>query len=103
MAENGRFAYATNNLDSTVTGYRVSRNGGLRLLDADGVTAATGLHPVDLALTPNGRFLYTLNAGAGTVSSFAINRFDGSLIALGEIGGLPTEEEGGGAVGIAVR
>lgn len=96
----GRYAYATNNASDTITGYRVDRHGSLSLLNEDGVTAETGHAPVDLAVTGNGRFLYAVNAGDGTVSMFRINKSNGSLTPLGEIGGLPIDD---GAVGIAVR
>ena len=96
----GRFVYATNNASNTISGYRLDRSGRLSLLDADGVTALTGGAPVDLAITPNGRFLYNVNAFDGTVSAFKVNKVDGSLTSLGEVGGLPADD---GAVGIAAR
>jgi len=94
----GRYAYATNNASNTITGYRIGKDGTLSLLDASGVSAVTGGAPVDLAVTDNGKFLYTVNAFSGTVSMFAIDKPDGSLTPLGEIGGLPFDD---GAVGIA--
>ncbi len=96
----GRFAYTTNNASNTISGYRIGRDGRLSLLDLNGVTAITGEAPVDIAITPNGRFLYNVNAFTGTVSAFRVNKADGSLTALGEIGGLPIDD---GAVGIAAR
>ncbi|WP_428262353.1 lactonase family protein [Haliangium sp.] len=94
-----RFVYTTNNASDTVTGYRVRYSGRLDLLDADGIAGHTGHAPVDLALSPDGRFLYTLNAGDGTISMFAVNPFTGALSPLGDIGGLPAED---GIVGMAV-
>lgn len=70
------------------------------MLNADGVTALKGLHRVDLATCLDGRFLYTVNAGAGSVSMFRFNQSDGSLTDLGEIEGLP---EDNGAADIAAR
>ncbi len=100
ILKNGRYVYATNNFSDTITGYRVRRDGQLELLSADGVSGRTGSHPVDLAATPDGQFLYNLNAGSGTVSMFTINIKDGSLTPLGEIQGMPVED---GAVGLAAR
>jgi 6-phosphogluconolactonase (cycloisomerase 2 family) len=97
---NNRYGYATNNASDTITGYRLHQDGSLSLLNADGVTAMTGDAPVDLAITGNGRFLYNVNAFSGTVSMFQINKSDGSLTALGAIGGLPVDD---GAVGLAAR
>lgn len=96
----GRFLFVTNNGSDTVSGYRIAPDGTLSLLNAGGVSAATGSHPVDLAVSTDGRFLYAVDAGEGTVSAFRIDAFDGSLTALGTVPGLPADA---GAVGIAVR
>jgi len=98
LITHGAYAYVTNNGTSTVSSYAIADDGGLTLLD--GEAAETGERPVDLAITRDGRFLYTVNAGSGTVSMFRVDPSDGSLTSLGEIGGLPKEA---GAVGIAVR
>jgi 6-phosphogluconolactonase len=91
----GHFTYTTNTGSNSISGYRIANDGGLTLLDADGVTAATGAGPLDLALTPGSRFLYSLNGAVPEVQGFAVNR-DGSLDVLGSVGGLPA-----GAVGLA--
>jgi 6-phosphogluconolactonase (cycloisomerase 2 family) len=49
----GRFAYTTNTHDGTISGYRVLHDGSLSLLDADGLTAATGGTPIDAAMSGN--------------------------------------------------
>ncbi len=88
----------TNNANDTISGYRVGNDGVPALLDADGVTATTGDHPVDLAATGDGRFLYNVNAGAGTVGMYRVDPATATLTSPGEIGGLPDDD---GAVGIA--
>jgi 6-phosphogluconolactonase len=95
VTKNGHFTYTTNTGSNSISGYRIGNGGGLTLLDADGVTAATGAGPLDLALSPGSRFLYSLNGGVPEVQGFAVNR-DGSLDVLGSVGGLPP-----GAVGLA--
>jgi 6-phosphogluconolactonase (cycloisomerase 2 family) len=100
LGPRGRFAYATNNVSNTITGYRIGFNGKLTLLDPDGVTAEDLDRPVDMGVTTDGHYLYTLNAGGGTVAAYQINRFTGALTFLGEVGGLP---EDAGAAGLAVR
>jgi 6-phosphogluconolactonase len=95
VTKKGHFTYTTNTGSNSISGYRIADDGGLTLLDADGVTAATGATPLDMALTPGSRFLYTLNGGAPEVQGFAVNR-DGSLDVVGSVGGLPA-----GAVGLA--
>jgi len=50
-------------------------------------TLPAGSVNLEIVITPNGKFLYTLDSGAGTVSIFGINQ-DGSLTSLGDVGGL---------------
>ena len=79
----GRFAYTTNAGSGTVSGYRIAFDGTITLLDADGVTGSTGSGsgPIDMALSNNGRYLFTLNGGNNTIGAFKI-RADGSLSPL---------------------
>ena len=100
ITTNTRFAYTTNNGTDTISSYKVGSDGSLSLISQ--IAAETGHAPVDLAITPNNQYLYNVNAGSGTVSMFKINQSDGSLISLGEIGGLP-DDGSGSAVGIAAR
>ena len=98
VTDNGKYAYTTNTGSGSVSGYRVSHDGTLTLLDADGRTGDTGAGstPIDAALSRNSRYLYVLNSGTHTVAAFQING-DGSLVPLGEVG-IPA-----GSVGIAAR
>jgi 6-phosphogluconolactonase (cycloisomerase 2 family) len=95
VTKNGRFAYTTNTGSGSISGYRVSHDGELRLLDADGRTGATGAGPIDMALGRNGRFLYSLNSGDNTISGFRVEA-DGSLTPIGVATGLLS-----GATGLA--
>ncbi len=95
VTRNGRFTYTSNTGSGSISGYRISRNGELSLLDADGQTGLTGPGPTDMALTRNSRFLYSLNSGDGTISGFRV-RADGSLTPIGGASGLPS-----GATGLA--
>ena len=97
VTRNGHFAYVSNTGSDTLSGYNVSSDGSLSLLDADGVTGVTGLGPIDIALSVNGHFLYSLNSGDGTISAFRVNH-DGSLSSLSGVAGIPS-----GANGLAVR
>ena len=45
---------------------------------------------LDIAVSADSKFLYTLNSGTGTTSVFVINQ-DGSLNNLGEAGGLSAD------------
>jgi hypothetical protein len=65
----------------------------LTLLDADGETAHTEASPTDMALSRGDRFLYALNAGGHSISSFALHA-DGSLEPVEVAGGLPAGANG---------
>ncbi len=72
------FAYVVNSLDSTVTAYSMS-NGTLSLLGNS--TYATGLQPVAIGIDPSTeRFLFTANFLGNNVSSFELNKTDGTLL-----------------------
>jgi 6-phosphogluconolactonase len=91
--KDGRFTYTTNTGSNSISGYGISGDGELDLLDADGVTGATGPGPIDMALTHGDRFLFSLNSGDGTISGFRVGA-DGSLSPIGGAGGLPTSANG---------
>jgi 6-phosphogluconolactonase (cycloisomerase 2 family) len=95
----GRFAYTTNTASGSISGYAVAPDGSLGLLDDDGVTGVTGMGsgPIDLALSRDGRFLYSLNSGNGTLSGFHVAA-DGRLLSIGTVEGIP-----GGANGLVAR
>lgn len=86
ITPNGKFAYVTNTASGSVSGYRVNHDGALTLLDADGRTGVTGSGsgPIDATMSRDGRFLYTLNAGSRTISTFAIG-VDGALTPVGAV------------------
>ncbi len=97
VTDDGRYTYTTNTGSGSISGYRISRNGKLTLLDADGRTGVTGAGPIDMALSRGSRFLYSLNSGDGTISGFRVGA-DGSLAPIGGASGLPR-----GATGLAAR
>jgi 6-phosphogluconolactonase (cycloisomerase 2 family) len=97
VTRNGRFTYTSNTGSDSISGYAVSRDGELRLLDPDGRTAETGAGPIDMALSRKSRFLYSLNSGDGTIDGFRVRR-NGSLKPVGGASGLPD-----GASGLAAR
>jgi 6-phosphogluconolactonase len=95
VTRNGRYAYVANTGSSSITGLRIARNGGLSLLDKNGVTATTGSgsSPIDVATSNDGRYLFALAANVGTISSYRI-REDGSLKATVRIDGVPLSASG---------
>lgn len=94
-SHDGRFVYTANAGSGSISGFRVGHQGSLELLDADGRTGVTGdgSHPADLAQSRDGRFLYSLNNGNGTISAFRV-KADGSLQSLMVLSGLPTTAAG---------
>lgn len=100
-APNGRYQYVSNTATHTISGLRVASDGALELLNADGVTAAPGggALPIDVALSRNGKFLYALTPGLGTISVYQVHP-DGSLTALEPVEGLPVL---GGTEGLVAR
>ena len=99
LSKNERYAYVTNTGSGTVSAYRIGDDGTLQSLQPDGVAATTGMGsaPADIAISRNGRFVYVRNGGTGTLAGFSIAP-DGTLVALGAAGALPS-----GAAGLAVR
>ncbi|KND27943.1 hypothetical protein IQ63_34660 [Streptomyces acidiscabies] len=87
----GDFFYGGNTGNSTVTGYRTDHRGKLALTAPTGV--ATPPSPqsqgvIDLAVTPDQKFLYVQNALSGTVDGFRVAH-DGSLTKVTTVSGLP--------------
>jgi 6-phosphogluconolactonase len=72
---------------ASISSYTVGNNGTVTLLNA---IAASGSGPNDLAAAVEGHtsFLYTVDAGTGTVGAFRING-NGSLTAITGASGLP--------------
>jgi 6-phosphogluconolactonase (cycloisomerase 2 family) len=89
----GRYAYTTNTGSDTLTGLAVERDGTLRLLANDGVTAPAGDAPIDAAFSRNGRYLYVLSGNDDRLSEYRVGA-DGSLVPLGQIVGLPASVNG---------
>jgi 6-phosphogluconolactonase (cycloisomerase 2 family) len=99
ITNDGRYSYTTNAGSGTISGYRIGFDGTLTRLDADGRTGVTGpgSTPLDMAITGDGRYLYSLNAGDGTLGAFGVAA-DGSLQAIPGLSGLPA-----GINGLAAR
>ena len=94
-SHNGRFVYTANAGSGSISGFKVGHDGSLNLLNADGRTAVTGdgSHPVDFAQSHDGRFLYNLANGNGTLHSFSV-KSDGSLEPMGVLNGIATSAAG---------
>ena len=91
MSANGRTAFTTNAGSSSISAFKVKRSGKLKLTTQDGVAGFTGegSAPIDMALSDNGKFLYTLSAADGSIAAFLVlgNRY---LVPLPGATGLAT-------------
>lgn len=75
------FAYVSNTASNNVSSYTVAADGSLTLLEEVAFTSPGGAAPTDMALI--GDFIYILNPNLGTVTSYQIDRTDGSVQSLG--------------------
>lgn len=76
------FYYVANAGSADVSSYSVSPNGTITLLSA--VAASTGAGAIDLAASPDGRYLYVESGGTGTVDIFEVGA-SGALTSLGSV------------------
>jgi 6-phosphogluconolactonase (cycloisomerase 2 family) len=95
----GRYAYAANTPNGTISGFRVDGDGALSLLDPSGVTAnpGPGARPTDMALDAHSRSLFVLVGGSSAIREYEVAE-DGSLSDGPVIGSVPR-----GTVGLAAR
>jgi 6-phosphogluconolactonase (cycloisomerase 2 family) len=98
ITPNGNYAYTSNAVSGTISGFRIECDGSLVALDDDGRTGVTGEGslPSDMVISGDGRNLYVLNGGSQTVGAFTVQS-DGSLTPMPFAGGVP-----GSAVGMAI-
>jgi 6-phosphogluconolactonase len=97
IPDSSRYAYSANTGAGTISGYAVAEDGTLSLLDSDGVTAAAGAGPADLAFSSGSRFLYVRDGGDGSISGYRVQG-DGGLEPVELESGLPA-----GSAGLVAR
>jgi 6-phosphogluconolactonase (cycloisomerase 2 family) len=99
VSNDGRFTYTTNAGSGSISGYSIDFDGTLTLLDANGRTGNTGkgTGPLDMALSNDGRNLYTLNGRSDTIGVFEVKE-KGGLASLNSHINIPAS-----ANGLAVR
>jgi 6-phosphogluconolactonase (cycloisomerase 2 family) len=88
LTPDGRFGYVTNAGTGNISGFAIARDGSAELLDANGVTAATGGNPTDMAMSEDGHYLYARIGAINAIAVFRIAR-DGSLTAQPSLTGTP--------------
>ncbi|MEV4619025.1 beta-propeller fold lactonase family protein [Asanoa sp. NPDC049573] len=94
VSDDNRYLYTTNFADSGVSRYAIADDGSLTLDDPTagvGIEGRPGLR--DEALTPDGRFLYALDADSCQVFGWSVGA-GGTLSAIGSWGELPATVAG---------
>ena len=89
LTPNGQFAFASNTLSSSISGFAVGGSGTVTGLSSGTVVASlpTGSNNLDIAVSDDAKFVYTMNTGAGTIGIFAVQP-NGSLTVIGFASGL---------------
>jgi 6-phosphogluconolactonase (cycloisomerase 2 family) len=77
--------FGTNAPDSSISSYRVNRRGELVLLESVAFSYGDKFTAFPFDVTIVGDFLYTVQAGTGSVAAFQINPRDGSLALATEL------------------
>jgi 6-phosphogluconolactonase (cycloisomerase 2 family) len=94
ISHDGRFLFAVNTLSGSISTYSIARDGVLTLLGSAPVKGTTGVVPVDARLSPDGHWLFLVEAKIGALGAFAV---DGGK--LTEVSSSPTSLPAGAAPG----
>jgi 6-phosphogluconolactonase len=86
----GHFVYTSNSASASISGFVIAANGAIAPIPGTVLALnPTGSTNLDIAVSADNRFLYSLNAGSGRIGAFAIDAADGTLTNLGTFGELP--------------
>lgn len=89
VTPNGKWVYTSNAGTSTISGFTIGTGGTLTALPGTVVgTNPNGATNLDIAISADSKFLYSLDSKIGMISVFGIQS-DGTLSNLGTVGGLP--------------
>jgi 6-phosphogluconolactonase (cycloisomerase 2 family) len=85
VTPNGLWVYVSNAASSTISGFHIGRDGSLTPIGATVLgNNGTGAGNLDVAVTADSKFLYSLNSGNGTIGVFAIDQQGGALSSVSE-------------------
>ena len=76
----GRFAYAANAADNTLSVYSSDSTTGV--LTAAGAPVPTGTSPYAIAARPDGQYVYVVNEISNNISVYGVNATSGALTAI---------------------
>jgi 6-phosphogluconolactonase len=88
ITPNGALVYASNAGSSNISGFSIGKNGTLTALNSSSIVASNPENAtnLDITISGDGKFFYSLNAIVGTVGVFAIQP-NGTLTEVDEIPG----------------
>jgi 6-phosphogluconolactonase len=88
LTPGGRFVYTANSASASISGFSIVGAGSLNPLPGTVVASLpAGATNLDMDVSADGKFLYTLDTGNGTLGIFRIKQ-DGTLTALGSASGI---------------
>lgn len=87
VSADGRFLYAANRLEDSLTVFGIESNGELKYLSQ---AATHGDYPRQFAIDPSGNYLYSCNQRSDNVTGYRIDRYDGALHFIGRFTGVGT-------------
>jgi 6-phosphogluconolactonase len=73
ISHDGRYLFAVNTAQPSISSYAIERDGTLTLLRSTPFRNPAGLGPVDARLSPDGDTLFVVDQGASQVSAFRVH------------------------------
>jgi 6-phosphogluconolactonase len=73
ISHDGRYLFTVNTGSTSISSYRILRDGSLSYLSTIAFSSGTGIRPFDARLDPSGADLYVVDAALGAVSAFAVD------------------------------
>jgi 6-phosphogluconolactonase (cycloisomerase 2 family) len=93
VTPNGRLAFSANAATSSISSFKVARDGQLSLLAAQAGLTGANAGAVDMAVSPGGTQLHVFASRGLQIVSYTISS-DGLLTPLGAAGGMPAGSAG---------
>lgn len=93
VTPNGRLAFSANAATSSISSFKVARDGQLTLLAAQAGVTGANTGALDMAVSPGGTQLHVFANRGLEIVSYKISS-DGLLAPLGAVGGMPTGSAG---------
>ncbi len=97
VTADGRIAFVANSASQAIASAAIAPDGTIAILNPFAATPGAGTIPIDIDLSAGDSYLYTLEAGAGTIGGFAVGP-NGTLTPAGTVTAGPAS---GGLQGVA--